>query len=60
MTLSIKGLNVAISITDTQRYNALHNAEYLYAECLYAECHYGECLLNVIMPSVFMLNVIMP
>jgi hypothetical protein len=48
MTLSIKALNVTVtlSITDTYHNNALHYPECRYAErrisYCYAECHYAE------------------
>ncbi len=49
MTLSIKGLHVALSMNDTQHINApllclLSGFIYYYAECLYNECYYVESL----------------
>ncbi len=58
MTLSIKGLNVKLSMNDTQHNNAMRYPDCSYAEChilffCCAECHYAECrYLNVIMLSV--------
>ncbi len=50
MALRINGLDVTLSINDTQDDNALQNA----MRC-YAECH----ILFIIMLNVIMLNVIM-
>jgi hypothetical protein len=59
MTLSIKGLCVTLSISDTQHSNALslrrvyfiHN----YAECHYAECRFAECRGALVVPSIIRL-----
>jgi len=50
MALSINGLDVTLSINDTQDDNALQNAM-----CCYAECRIlFIIMLNVIMLSVFL------
>jgi hypothetical protein len=55
MTLSIKGLFVALSITDTRHKNTLYRVQ---PECGYAECRdLLSFMMNVIMLSVIMLNV---
>jgi hypothetical protein len=75
MTLSIKGLSVALSITTLriERYFAVYRIFYCYTECEYAEwhcedCHYTELrfaeyqcteCVSVIVLNVDMLNVIM-
>jgi hypothetical protein len=54
--LSIKGFFLTFSIIDIQhkRHSALQ-------KCHYAECHnFLIVMLNVIMPSVIMLNVVAP
>ncbi len=61
MTLSIRGLNVTLSIIDTQHDDALY-----YADCSYAECRIifivmlSEIMLNVVMLNVVMLSVVAP
>jgi hypothetical protein len=60
MTFRIKVLNVTNSITNTQRNNALHNAECRYAEyCVLFIGMLSFIMLKVIMLSVIMLNIIM-
>jgi hypothetical protein len=52
MTISMQGLYVTLSISDTQYERLCHYAvlrfiyyyiECLYVECLHANCHYAEC-----------------
>ncbi len=45
--LSMKGLYVTLSITDTEDNNALHYTVCRYAECRYAECRFAECCYAV-------------
>jgi hypothetical protein len=60
-TLSMKGLHVTLSISDTQQKITLSIIMlYHYAECRYAECHILFInMLNAIMLNVIMLNVVM-
>jgi hypothetical protein len=56
MILSLKGLYVTLSITDTHHYNALLH----YTMRLYAECRVlFIVMLSVILLSALILNVIM-
>jgi hypothetical protein len=53
MTLSIKGLNVTLSINDAEHNNGMH-----YAECRYADCRIlSIVMLIVVMLSISMLNI---